>query len=88
LREQDGQFFWRDQQLDASGGAGFSPDQSGAFECKHHLMDGRRADAEVALQVGFGGRAAEDAGIGMDESKVLALLGGEAWSGGRGIHVT
>jgi len=49
-------------------------------------VNGRRADAEVLLQVGFGGRAAEDAGIGVDEGEVLALLGGEGWD--RGVHVT
>ena len=51
-------------------------------------MNGWRADAEVALQIGFGGRATEDAGIGMDEGEILALLGGEAWFWDRGVHVT
>ena len=36
------------------------------------------ADAEVALHVGFGGRAPEHARIGVDEGKILALLFGEA----------
>lgn len=51
-------------------------------------MDGRWADAEVTLQISFGGRAAEDAGIGMHEGEVLALLGGEAWFWDCGVHVT
>jgi hypothetical protein len=40
----------------------------------------------VTLQIGFGGRSAEDAGIGMDKGEVLALLGGEGWD--RSVHVT
>jgi len=38
------------------------------------LVDRGRADTEVALHVGFGGRASEDARIGVDEGQVLALL--------------
>ena len=41
-------------------------------------MDRRRGDLEMALHVGFGGRLADDAGIGVDEGEVLALLIGEA----------
>ena len=37
---------------------------------------------EMALHVGFGGRAAEHARIGVDEGQVLALLFGEAWRAG------
>ena len=51
-------------------------------------MDGWWADAEVTLQIGLGGRAAEDAGIGVDEGEILALLGGEAGSTGHSVHVT
>jgi hypothetical protein len=51
-----------------------------AFERENHLMDGGRSDAEVFLDVGFGGRASVDAGVGIDEGEVLALLGGEAGS--------
>ncbi len=88
LCDQGWQFFWFDQELDASRDARCSSDQAGAFEIEHHLMDGWWADAKVTLQLGFGGRAAEHAGIGVDEGEVLALLGSEAWSRGRGIHVT
>jgi hypothetical protein len=49
-------------------------------------MDGRWADAEVPLQIGFGGRSTEDAGIGMDEGEILALFGREGRN--RGVHVT
>jgi hypothetical protein len=43
-------------------------------------MDGRRADAEVTLDIGFGGRASEHARVGVDESQVLTLPFGEAWA--------
>jgi hypothetical protein len=82
---QDLQFFGRDQQLDASSDARLPADQSKPFEGKDHLVDRWRADAKVALQIGFGGRAAEDAGLGVDEGQILALLDGEA--GCRGVHV-
>ena len=88
LREEGGQFFWLDQQFDASSDARFSSDQFFTFEGEHHLVDGWRADTEVPLQIGLGRSAAEDAGIGMDEGQILALLGGEARSRGQGIHVT
>jgi hypothetical protein len=38
-----------------------SSDQSGSFEGKHHLVNGERADAEVPLQISFGGRPGEHA---------------------------
>jgi DNA-binding transcriptional LysR family regulator len=63
-----------DQDFDGAGDAGGASDQPGALQGEHHLVDGRRGDAEVALQVGFGGRAAEHLGVGMDEGEVLALL--------------
>lgn len=66
MRYQGWEFFWRDQQLDASGDARLSSDQSNALQGEHHVMDGRWADAEMPLQVGFGGRATEDAGIGVE----------------------
>lgn len=88
MSEKGWQFFWLDQQLDASSNAGLSPDQSRALQSDHHLVDGRRADAEMALQIGFCGSAAEDADIGVDEGQILALLGGEARLWDRGVHVT
>jgi hypothetical protein len=41
-------------------------------------MDGWRADAEMALDVGLGGRLSEHIRIGMDESEIVALLLGQA----------
>ena len=37
-------------------------------------MDGWRGDAEVPLHIRFGGRAAEESAVGMDEGEILALL--------------
>ena len=70
--------------MDAAGDAGLSPDQARALQGEHHLVDGRRGDAEVTLQVGFGRGPAEHQGVGVDEGEVLPLLVGEAGSeGGR-----
>lgn len=63
-----------DEQLDAAGGAGLPSDQAGFLEGEDHLMDGRWGDAEIALQVAFGGRASVDLAVGPDEGEVLALL--------------
>ena len=82
------QDFRIDEQVDATCGAGFAGDPSLAIEGKHHLMDGGRGDSEEALHVGFGGWAAHDERIGMDEGQILALLVGEAWILGRSVHVT
>jgi hypothetical protein len=52
------------------------------FEHDDHLMDGRRRDSEEGLHVGFGGRAAIQEGVGMDEGKILALFFSEVRHGG------
>jgi hypothetical protein len=49
LGEKGWQFFRLDQELDASGDARLSPDQSGALQGEHHLMNRWWADAEMAL---------------------------------------
>ena len=69
--------FRLNEQFDAAGDARVTPDRPATFQCEHHLMGGGRSNVEVALDVGLGGRAAEDAAIGMDEGQILALLGGE-----------
>ena len=66
------------EEFDASGDAGLAADEAVAFEGEDHLVDRGWADAEVALHVGFGGRASEHVRIGVDEGQVLALLFGEA----------
>jgi hypothetical protein len=53
-------------------------DEAVPFEGDDHLVDRRRADAEMALNVGFGGRLCEHVRVGMDESEVMPLLLGEA----------
>ena len=67
----------RDEDFDASGDAPLSRDEAVAFEAEDHLMDRRRADAEVTLYVGLGGRLAEHVAIDVDEGEVVALLLGE-----------
>ena len=70
--------FRGDEEFDASGDARLTPDQADAFEGKDHLVDRGWADAEVALHVGLGRRASEDARISVDEGQILALLFGKA----------
>ena len=48
------------------------------FEGENHLVYRSRGDAEAALDVGFGRRSQVDAGVGVDEGHILALLGREA----------
>jgi hypothetical protein len=77
---EDWQGFRGDEQFDASGDAGLTADQPGAFERDDHLVDRWRADPKVALQVGFGGRASKHVRVSVDEGQVLALRFGEAFS--------
>ena len=60
------------------GDARLAPDEAISFERHDHLVNRRRSDLEMALHVGFGGRAAKHVRIGVDEGQVLALLFGEA----------
>ena len=57
------------------------------FEGEDHLVDGRWADAEMTLHVGFSGRASEHARVGVDEGQILALFLGEALVAGDGVSV-
>ena len=43
------------------------------------LVNRRRADAEVPLQVSFGGRPSEHVRVSVDESQILSLLGRKVW---------
>jgi len=47
-------FGWRNEDFDASGDAGLTSYQAVSFEGGDHLVNRWRADAEVALHVGFG----------------------------------
>ena len=73
-----GKFSGGKRNLDASGDAGLTSDEAVSFEGDDHLVDRRRADAEMALDVGFGGGPSEHVRVGMDESEVVPLLLGEA----------
>ena len=70
-----------DENLDAAGPARLASDEAGAFKSEHHLMNRWRRDAEMALQVGLGGRAAENLGVGVDEGQILTLLRREVRTG-------
>ena len=48
---------------DAAGGPWLPSDEACPFERHHHLVDGRRADAEILLHVGFGWRPAMQARV-------------------------
>ena len=54
-------------------------DEACPFERQHHLVNRRRADAEILLHVGFGRRPAVQARVGVDERQILALLGREGF---------
>lgn len=62
------------EEFNAACKARLPADQFSALEVEHHLMDGRRGDAEVALHVAFGRGASVDLTIGPDEGEVLALF--------------
>jgi len=49
-------------------------------------MDGGWGDSEETLNICFGGRLADDKGIGVNEGQILALLFSEAR--GHGVHAT
>ena len=68
----------RDEDIDTSGDARQAADEAIAFEAEDHLVDGRRADSEVSLHVGFCGSLTEHALVDADEGQILALLLGEA----------
>ena len=70
------------EELDASCDAGLTANEAISFERHDHLVDRRRADLKVALQVGLGGRASEDVRVSVDESQVLTLLFGEVLPSG------
>ena len=54
-------------------------DETGSFEREHHLVNRRRADAEIFLHVGFGRGFAVQARIEVDKRQVLSLLGREGF---------
>ena len=56
-----------DEHFDAAGDARLSSDEPGALKHEDHLVDGRRADMESALQIGFGRRPTDHLSIGVDK---------------------
>ena len=72
------------EEFDASGDTGLTPNKAGAFEGENHLMNRGWTDAEMTLHVGFGGSAPEHVRIRVDEGQILALLVGEWWFVARG----
>jgi len=72
----------RDEEVNASGDARLSADETVAFEAENDLMNRRRANAEMPLHVGFGRSLTEHALIDADEGQVLALPFGEAMRAG------
>ena len=74
---EDGQRLWLDQQLDASGDAGFPFDEAEAFERDDHLVDRWGRNAEVALHVGLGPLQSRLSSDSFEDSS-LALICKEA----------
>ena len=74
---QDRQVLWRHENLDTAWDAGLAADEACPFEGEDHLVDRRRGHAEVPLHFVFGRGPPMDAGVGVDEGQVLALLGRE-----------
>jgi hypothetical protein len=56
-------------------------DEARAFERYDHLVNGRRGDSKVFLDVGLGRRPAMQARIEVDVGQILALLGREGFCG-------
>lgn len=73
------QLFGGDEDLDGASFSRGSLDQAGPFEVENHLVDARRGDLEVLLDVGLGWGPAVDLCLDVNEGQVLALLFGEAW---------
>jgi hypothetical protein len=78
---QDRKQLGSNQHFDAAGDSGLSSNQPRSFEGEHHLVNRRRADAEVPLQIGLSGWASEHACVSADESQILPLFWGKAWRG-------
>ena len=62
------------EHFDAAGDAWLASDESLTFERKHHLVNRRRADLEIALHVDFGRGPPIQSRIGIDKCQVLTLL--------------
>jgi Homeodomain-like domain len=72
------------EHFDAASDPWLAPDESLTFERKHHLVNRRRADLEIALHVDFGKGPPIHPSIGVDKCQILALLLREGF--GRPTH--
>jgi transposase len=54
-------------------------DEASSFQRQHHLVNRRRADAEIFLHVGFGRGSPVQARLVVDKGQILPLLGGEGF---------
>ena len=70
-----------DEQFNAARGPWLASDETRAFKRQHHLVNRRRADAEVFPHIGFGRGTAVQARVEVNKGQVLALLRREGCSG-------
>ena len=74
-----GQEFRINEDLDAARRPWLPSDEAGLFQRQHHLVNRRRADAEIFLDVGFRRGSAVQAGIEVDKGQILPLPGREGF---------
>ena len=75
---EDWQVLRRDEDVDASGDARVTADEAVTLEAEDHLVNRRRADAEMALHISLGRGLMKHSRIDIDEGQIAALLFGEA----------
>jgi hypothetical protein len=75
VRTERGQIGTIEQAGDTARNPGLTLDQSGLLEAQHHLVNGRRDNAEEPDHVRLGRRASVHQRTRMNENQVLALLG-------------
>jgi len=80
---QSRQVLWPHQEADGSRLPWFSFDEAVALQGFNHVVNGRRGNQEVALQIGLSRSLAVDLSVVVDEGEVLALFGGEGGCNGR-----
>jgi hypothetical protein len=71
------------KQLDAASNSRLSPDEPGALEPEHHLVDRRWTDLKKLLHIGFSRGSAVQVRICADKRQILTLLGREGYCGRR-----
>src|SRR5260370_16585649 len=81
ISKQLWQEFRIDEDFDAASGGRLPSDEACAFERQHHLVNRRRCDAKILLDVGFRRRPAMQARVQVDIRQVLALRGRKGFCG-------